>query len=185
MKARKMVLMAMLVGLYFILSMYGTIKLGQTMKITVDGLPIVIGALIFGPVEGMVIGLMGSFLSQLLGYGITATTILWIIPAGIRGLIVGLYAKKHGGIEIAKGQLAFILIVSGILVTIVNTGSIYLDSLIYGYYNPVVVFGPVPVRLLNGVITAIAYVAVTYPLLKCVKSAVPDLVKWQRLGGKT
>ena len=32
-------------------------------------------------------------------------------------------------------------------ITVLNTGSLYLDSLIYGYYSPVFVFGTLPLRL--------------------------------------
>ena len=63
------------------------------MKITVDSLPILVAALLLGPLDGLAVGLIGSFLNQMLTYGLTVTTVLWILPAGIRGLVVGYYAK--------------------------------------------------------------------------------------------
>lgn len=198
MKTKKLVLMAMFTALYVVLSLYGTIRIGNSMKITVDGLPIILGALMFGPVSGMIIGLMGSFLSQLLTYGITATTVLWVIPAGVRGLVVGAYAhrgrrmdrlkseaepweKKNAhaanqdGVNLPPKNLTFILVLSALLVTACNTLALYLDSVIYGYFSFAVVVAPIPMRIVTGIVTAFVYVAVTYPLLNLLKRAVPEL----------
>ena len=87
---------ALCAALYVVLSSYVSLNLGP-MKLSLDGLPILIGALMFGPMDGLIIGLLGNFLSQLLGsYGLSATTVLWMLPDGLRGLSVGWYAKKHG-----------------------------------------------------------------------------------------
>ena len=42
------------------------------------------------------VGAVGGFLNQMLTYGFTVTTLMWIFPNAVRGLLVGLYAKKHG-----------------------------------------------------------------------------------------
>lgn len=172
---RKLALMAMLVAIYVVLSFYGTIRIGNSLKLTVDALPIVLGALIFGPIEGMTIGLMGSFINQMLTYGLTVTTILWMLPCALRGLIVGFYALKHGGINIKPANLSFVLVLSSLVVSICNTFTLYLDSKIYGYYSFALVFVPIPLRILHGLITAAIFVVVTFPLIRCIKAAMPDL----------
>lgn len=168
MKTQKIIICSMLTAMFIVLSAF-SIKLGN-MKITVDSLPIIVGAVLFGPVEGIIIGLLGSFLNQMLGFGFTATTLLWIIPAGVRGLMVGLYAKqKH--FDLSAGNLVFILILSSIVVTTINTGVIYLDSIIYGYYSFAYVFGTLILRYLSGAITAVALASLVPPLIKRLKSA--------------
>lgn len=91
MKAKRMVTVAMLIAMYVVLSLF-SINLGN-MKITLDSLPIIVGAALLGPLDGFLIGFFGSFLNQLLTFGLTPTTILWVIPAAVRGLLIGLYAK--------------------------------------------------------------------------------------------
>jgi hypothetical protein len=46
------------------------------------------------------------------------------------------------------------------ILTILNTGSIYLDSKIYGYYTFPTVFGMFFIRLLTGVITSFIYLLI-------------------------
>ena len=57
-----------------------SIRIGNDYKITFSGLPIIIIAILYGPFAGFVVGLIGSVLSQILTFGITATTIYWIWP---------------------------------------------------------------------------------------------------------
>ena len=143
---RETVLKALFIALHVVLC-YLTIRLWN-MNITLSGLPIIIGAALFGPVAGLEIGLIGSFLAQILQYGFTATTLLWIIPAGVRGLTVGWYAM------------------SSLLVTIINTVVMYLDSVIYGYFSYAYVFGALAFRLLSALITSVIYVTLTIPFLQ-------------------
>lgn len=154
---------AMLAAMYVCLS-YISLSIGNSMKITVDALPILVAALLLGPLDGLAVGLTGSFLNQLLTYGISATTILWILPAGIRGLIVGLYAKSRG-FALSRKQLIFITVASALLVTALNTFVMFLDSVIIGY--PFAATLPtVLLRILSGVLIATAYTFILPPLLK-------------------
>lgn len=52
--------------------------------------PLLLEQLYLGPLDGFLIGFFGSFLNQLLTFGLTPTTILWVIPAAVRGLLIGL-----------------------------------------------------------------------------------------------
>lgn len=163
MKTKKLVLNALFVAMHVVLC-YVSINLGN-MVITVSGLPIVIGAMLFGPVAGLEIGLIGSFLNQMLKYGITLTTVLWILPAGVKGLMVGAYAK-HKNYKMTVGQMTFITIASALVVTTMNTAVMYIDSKIYGYYSFAYVFGAIVWRYLAGIVTSIIYVAIIPTLMK-------------------
>lgn len=170
MKPKRLVTNAMLIAMYVVLSLVATINLGN-MKFTLDSLPIIVGAALFGPIDGMLIGLMGSFLNQMLTYGFTATTVLWILPAGIRGLMIGLYAKQHN-FDMTFRQTQFITITSALTVTAVNTLVMYIDAKIYGYYSFAYVFGGILPRIGAGVIIAFVFGAILPHILKPIKNIV-------------
>ena len=46
-----------------------------------------------------------------------------------------------------RGKALMLAVLGELGITVLNTGSLYLDSLIYGYYSPVFVFGTLPLRL--------------------------------------
>lgn len=152
MKTKRIVTNAMFIAMYFVLSFF-SIKTGN-MKITIDSLPIIVGSALLGPIDGMIIGLFGSLLDQLYNYGFMVTTILWILPAGIRGLIVGCYSKKKN-YNLSIKQATFITVLSALIVTFLNTVVMYLDSKIMGYYSYAYVFGMIIPRIISGIIIAV------------------------------
>lgn len=166
--AKRLCFDALLIAIYFALS-FLTLET-PVWKISVSGLSIMIGAILFGPLDGFLIGLLGAFLEQLVGYGLTVTTIIWIMPAAIRGLVTGLYAKSKG-YELTKLQIVFICIVSGVLLTIVNTLALYLDSKIIGYHYTIVLFTLVG-RIFTGMTSSILYAVLLPMLLKLIKKNV-------------
>ena len=160
---------AMLAAMFVCLSLV-SISL-PNMKITLDSLPVLVAAFLFGPLDGLAVGLTGSFLNQMLTYGFTATTLLWILPAGLRGLLVGLYAKKHS-FELTQKQTIFIVVLSALAVTALNTVIMAVDSLIYGYYSTAYVFGALVFRIIAGVLTAVVFSLIIPPLIKQLKKYV-------------
>lgn len=70
MSTRKLVVIAMMVAVYVVLNTVGTIRLGW-INISVSALPIIVGALLYGPGGGLMVGLVGAFLGQLMTYGVT------------------------------------------------------------------------------------------------------------------
>ena len=123
MKIKRMVTNAMLIAMYVVLSLF-SINLGN-MKITLDSFPIIVGAALFGPLDGLIIGFLGSFLNQLLFFGFTPTTLLWVAPAAVRGLLIGFYAKRHQ-FCMSFRQTQFITISTALLVTLLNTCVMFL-----------------------------------------------------------
>lgn len=163
---RRLALDAMLAAMYVALS-FLSIKL-PNIKLSFDSLPILVGAALLGPVDGMSVGLIGGLIYQMITYGFTATTLLWIIPAGVRGLIVGLYAKKKG-FNMSMKQTVFIVILSALVVTALNTLVIYLDSVIFDYYSIVLVFGTIIPRIIAGILTGLILSAVLPSIVKALK----------------
>lgn len=159
---RRLVGMAIYIALYIILSRF-SLNFGP-IKITLSGLPIILAAIMFGPLDGFIVGLIGAFIGQFLdGYGLTPTTILWILPAALRGLIVGGLMKNKDPLEDSQ---IFILsiILSSLVVTFVNTFNMYVDSKLYGYYTYYYVFGSFLTRIIISILTSIVYIILT-PLI--------------------
>lgn len=174
----RIVMVGMLAALCYVLSAYVSIKAGS-MKFTFAGLPILLASLLFGPVDGMLVGGIGEFLSQLFGYGLTPTTVLWILPAVVRGLMVGLYAKSKKDSLPVVGTSGMIVL-SSLTVTLLNGLVIWADAVIMGYYSFAYVFGATGWRFLASLITAVLYCVVLIPLTAALrKSGVAGLSKEQ------
>jgi len=173
-KNRRLAVDAMLAAMYVVLSLV-SISL-PNMKVTFDSLPILVGAALLGPIDGLVIGLMGSFINQLLTYGLSVTTVLWIIPAGVRGLLVGLYAKHHD-FSMTVPQTMVITVVSALVVTALNTAVMYIDSVIFMYYSYAYVFGAMIPRIVVGIVTAVVFAAILPTIVSSMKKLLGTSVK--------
>ena len=171
MKPKRLVTIAMLVAMYVVLSLFGTIRLGS-MNISVASLPIIVGGALFGPIDGLLIGLLGSFMEQMLTYGITVTTVLWLIPPAVRGLVVGGAARllgKERRLEDRYGLCYAVCAAAALCTTAVNTLVMYLDSVIMGYYSFAYVFGSALIRICSGILTAVVVSTVAIPLVRLLR----------------
>ncbi len=172
-KIVKICLAAVFSALYFVLE-FLSLRLTANIKITFSGLPIMLSSFILGPLWGGISGGLGSFISQMVSYGFSATTVLWILPAILRGVSAGLIYKafKKQPKILPIGVAAF---ASSIIVTAANTLAIYVDSKIYGYYTFVYVFGDTLWRFISSLATAAVYTVVSVILMKALKSEIKKL----------
>ena len=153
-------LAAMAVALGFM-----SVRIGNIMKISLEDFPVIFAALMYGPVDGMIVAVVGIFLYKLLSYGITATTVLWIIPFVAAGLAAGLYAKR-ANFNNNRKELIIIFIVCELIIWALNSGAIYADSKIYGYYYPGIVAGMLLIRFGTALAKGIVLGAISQPVLK-------------------
>ena len=152
--------------LFFIL---GTMAISAyNIKLTFQNLPLYVGAIVLGPINGVLIGGIGSFLVQLMFYSIMPTTIIWILPHMIIGFITGfIFTKKIVDIdEIPKSWIVIILL--NILLTLFNTFALYLDSVINGYFSPIVI-SELFFRLLLSIIVGVIYSLIIPMIVKVIK----------------
>ena len=145
-----------------------------SVKITFENLPILIAALLFGPVDGIAVGAIGTLIYQLVRYGFTATTFLWILPYIVSGLIVGLYAKKYR-FRVPPVKLTVLVIITEFLVTVLNTGVIYVDSKYYGWYYPELITGALAIRIVICFVKAAFFSAILYPLITAIRKGAPGI----------
>ena len=151
---RQLAMDAMLAAMCAVLG-YLAIDTG-TVKITFESLPILLGAVLFGTVDGLLIGGIGTGIYQLLRYGVSATTVLWMIPYMLCGFLVGLYAKKKS-FSLTRNETVFIVVVNELLITVLNSLVLLADSKIYGYYFPGLITGALALRLVICVVKAVVF----------------------------
>ena len=159
----------MLIAVYCVLSILTPVKIAN-FKFTFEAFPILVAALFSGPIDGLIVGGIGSFIYQLFfsGYGITATTPLWILPHALSGLFVGFYARSKN-YKLERKQIIMISIASALLVTALNLLALYVDSKLYGYYSFALVFGNLLLKIAAGIILAVIYSSILPKLLAYLK----------------
>ena len=154
MNAKRLAVNGMLSAMCAVLG-YLSLDMGN-LKITFESLPILLGAILLGPIDSLAIGGIGTLIYQLLRYGVTVTTPLWMLPYMLCGFAAGFYAQKKD-FQLSRWQIMGIVAVCELLVTLLNTGVIYVDSRIYGYYSAAYVFGSLGVRLIICAGRAVAF----------------------------
>ena len=157
---------AMLAAMCAVLGCF-SVDMGN-LKISIESFPILLGALCFGPSDGLLIALAGTFISQLIMYGLSVTTIVWMAPYLIAALFIGCFAEKNN-LDPGKKQLFLIVLFSELLIVVLNTGALFIDSKVFGYYSAVYVLGSVPVRCAIAAIRIVLYFAALPPVIKTVK----------------
>ena len=160
-------LCSLLASLYCVLDYVAVVlnsPFAGTMKISISGIAVIIAAAYCGPLWGAATGFIGALLGQMMTYGFTATTILWVLPATFRGLIFGLLfilIKK----SLNPLMLLIPTLISSAIVTAINTFVMYIDAKIYKY--PVHLFGLyLANRLLAAAIISVVFALVLPPILK-------------------
>lgn len=151
---RRIAVDGMLSALCFVLATYCSIRVSNSIKLTLDAFPIILAALTFGPVDGIIVGGVGIFLYQIVNYGLSYTTLMWVFPALVRGVFLGVYAKIKK-FDMKRRETLIVVIISSLLVTALNTLIIYLDGKIWGYSTAVL--ATLPYRIISSVLVAVIY----------------------------
>lgn len=175
---KRLVLDAVLVALYVVLG-FVKIPIGNMLRINFASFAVVLCAVAFSPIDGLAVGFLGEFLSQILGpYGLTPTTLLWSLPEGVRGLLLGcamvLLAKKGftpGNMKQSKAIYGYLIacVIAGIAGSLLITLALYVDSKMFGYYNYYMVFGILLVRLGIGVVMSVLFGSITLPVVSALR----------------
>ena len=177
---KRMAFNATLVAIYVVLG-YMRIPIGNSFRISIAPFAVIISALAFGAVDGLIVGFLGEFLTQCLGpYGLTVTTLLWCCGETFRGASLGICARS-----VLKKPLRFLdrpttrqvicilafCILTGILASLLNTCALYIDSKLMGYYNYAMVFGALIVRLLLAVAVSGTLGYISLPVIGALRKA--------------
>lgn len=163
--------LALLTAVMVLLTMTVSIRTPY-FKLTLGSLPVVLAAMLFGPLEGALVAVLGEFIVQVLGYGLMPTTVIWICPPAIRALVVGsaaVWMRRRGSRLEARPAVCYTVCVMGaVLTTIGNTFGMWLDSLIYRT-SFVAAAMWVPSRFVSGIATAAVVATVCMPLVHALR----------------
>lgn len=168
----KICVLALLIAMMFLLKRTIAIET-PFIKINFASLPIMLGAMLFGPVEGMTVGLLGELIAQIIGpYGLAPTTPLYVAPAAIRGFVIGLgtlWCRRTGRRIETQPVVCYTAGIAGaILTTVANTVSIWLESVMY--QTEFMVHVPfLPGRFATGIVTAIIVTTICIPLVHALR----------------
>ena len=168
MTTRKLTTLAMLIAIYVVLSILTPIKV-INFKFTLEAFPILIAGLLLGPVEGLIVGLVGSGIYQVFfsSYGITATTLLWMLPHAVSGFLAGWLSRNVKQYNVIN--VTVIATICAFTVTALNTLALYVDSKLFGYYSSKLVFGTLRLKFLTGLILSILYALILPKLITQLK----------------
>ena len=153
----KMTLIGLNLALFIVLN-FASFNL-QFVKFSAKGLPVIFIAVIYGPIEGALLGGVGELLCQLVSpYGLTPTTPLWILPWVVQGLIVG-FMFKQKDVKEHLGLWILTVVICCLTVTSLNTLVIWIDGLVM-QYNPNLTRINILIRFAGSIASAILYMLV-------------------------
>lgn len=165
---------AAMIALHIVLDLFLTIRIGELYKITLNTLPFVVVGMMCGPAEGFLSGLVGCFLSQMLGpYGLMVTTPIWIIPGALSGLTSGLIFKAFKR-KTTIVAIAVTVFIAELITTIYNWFGSYLgDVVILKDMTIEVLIAAIPIRLINWALRSVVFTVVLVPLCKTLLKSCP------------
>lgn len=162
---------AVLIAMYFGLS-WASVEIGG-IKLTFVGLASIIAAMVYGPIDGFLVGFFGAFCEQMLKYGFTATTLLWLLGPAMRGLVVGcaklIFKRSMSTENLLRNHRLYVFfavsIFAGLVVSVLNTTAFYVDAKMFHYYTYELIFGVFWLRLLLAAASSLLMALVTLPVL--------------------
>ena len=162
---------AVLIAMYFGLS-WASVEIGG-IKLTFVGLASIIAAMVYGPIDGFLVGFFGAFCEQMLKYGFTATTLLWLLGPAMRGLVVGcaklIFKRSMSTENLLRNHRPYVFfavsIFAGLVVSVLNTTAFYVDAKMLHYYTYELIFGVFWLRLLLAAASSLLMALVTLPVL--------------------
>ena len=172
-KTKLIAYVAIFAALFYLLSIYGTLKINNAIKFTFQNLPIYLSGILFGGTIAAIVGTIGMLLSQIFSeYGLTITTVLWVLPYTVSGLLSGiLYRKFKNYLNNSLFMFIYVFLIH-LVITTMNTLALYIDSNIFGYYSFQLVFGILIYKLVNAILISVLYTIVIPILVRVLKNKV-------------
>ncbi len=130
-------------------------------KISLYSLPLLFSGILFGPKIGLLAGFASGFISQVCLYGLSPTTIIWLVAPSLWGLLSGWLYHKLMHNHFSLWNIAIVVIAVSLSITGVNSLALYLDGLILHYPTPYII-SMLGVRIFTALFLAIPYTAIIY-----------------------
>ena len=137
-RAHRIAVDALFIALYVILGTVLSFKIPGMIQISLSTLPLLLVAFLLTPADAAAVALLGTFLEQVVDpspYGF-ATLPIWLIPGVVMALTAAFSARYVRLIETKKLALLLTcttIVCAELLLTLLNTGALYLDGYLLGY----------------------------------------------------
>ncbi|MBQ6847866.1 MAG: ECF transporter S component [Clostridia bacterium] len=162
------VLAALYVALELLAMYSGILTFGDNYQIPISCFPLILASVTLGPIWGTAVGIVGSFLSQMLSpYGIGWSSVIWMIPTILYSLAVALLFlafKKN----CKRVVLSVQFIISSLLLSFLNIAANYSFNILADFSNVLLKLF-LPVKIVFAVVFAIVFAIVTPPVIKKLK----------------
>jgi len=150
-----------------------SIKTGP-LTISFASLPIYVAAFYLGAPEAIIVALLGGAADQIISYGISTTTLLWLIPGALRAVTAFLlsywYNKLYRKpVETDYSVTLIICIISSFICTFATTAVMAIDALLFNYFSWTYVLSSLGLRLFSSTIVAILCGAVVSSIVNILK----------------
>jgi len=174
------IMAALFVALELLAANIGKVVFLDNYQIPISCLPLILASVMFGPLWGTAVGVVGSFLSQIF-FGLSWSTIVWMIPTICYSLSVALLFllfKKSYKPYVLGTELLF----SSLLLSALNLLAMYFDinilSVNYGFAfgsNDLLnkLFGVfISLKLIGAVVFAIIFAIIVPPIIEKLKKII-------------
>lgn len=167
----RLALISVFAALYVILCLLD-INIGRV-KFTLAATVVYFAAFCLPMSDCFLLVFLGVFVDQLI-YGLSPTTVIWMIPPLIRPLVISpmrtVFAKK-GEVLDEKKLLSFSLVLfTSVLTTLANTGAMVLDALIIGYPYQAILYN-ILIQTLITMATGAIEIILLFPLFRALRKA--------------
>lgn len=132
----------------------------DTSLYTIYALPLLLAGILYGPLVGFYAGLATGIIVQLFTYGLSPTTVLWVLAPTAWGLISGFISYLFS-YKITKPKVIINIAICTLSVLILNTLAQILDGLYY-QYSTAFVWINIHIRVLVSIVIGIFYIVVIY-----------------------
>ena len=176
---------AAMIALHIVLDLFLTIRIGELYKITLNTLPFIVVGMMCGPAEGALSGLVGCFLSQMLGpYGLMVTTPIWVVPGVLSGFASGIIYKAFKR-KTTIPVIAVTVFLAELITTIYNWFGSYLgDVVILKDMTIEVLVAAIPIRLVNWALRCVVFTIILVPLCKTLLKSCPAGIRQAKQNAK-
>ncbi len=153
----KLGLTAILTALAIVLNSFLSIRIGNVIKISLYGFPLIILGLFVGPLFSVVGGITCALINDIVGYGISLSTLWWSL-APITWALIPALLRKFYFIK-NKNYLRGLIVIglSAFMAFLANNLAFYLDLKVFGYDYGDLVLINVVFRLISLVITTFIF----------------------------
>jgi ECF transporter S component (folate family) len=157
----------MLIAMAIVLNSFASIRIGNAIKITLYGFPLIVIGYFFGPIYGLIGGISTGIVSDLTGYGISLSTLWWILAPICWGVIPGLFTKKFKD-NPTVSKIVIVIVTAAFSAYLSNTLGFMLDLWVLNltYVTEELSIASMFIRLGNLALSSVAYSIIMLPLIR-------------------